>query len=375
MSKSLFDYVELPHCGSRTAEVARRLLPFYHCVFVPVVDEGLTASMLSQGFYYRCSAVSQDLPLRGFKTIEECLGALGAKRRNDIQQSVRKAEERGIDVSIDIFRRSLREFQEVYDWYFEIYRPYASVHFPNRYKAQFVEELHIDLLQTYRRRPFIFAVAKWEGKVIGGSFLRHLPWAEYRLGSSLEDGRPGAPQQGDVLQMFMLNSGHEPIGNINTYIYYRLVEWCIRQGYGYFSFGSENIVMPPEDYLNVMGSKRAWGTTTTLHYDGEKRFVLCNHKALLYLRSDYFIFHRDADSHCLTYFANDRSVPKVLSQWLSGDGNLRKTVFTRDRSVFAYLEKRAQRWINARVVLCDAEGAEEQTAVCPPATRAVARPD
>lgn len=367
MSKSFFEYVNLPHCGKQTADAARRLLPFYHCVFVPRGDESLTASMLSHGFYNRCSAVSQDLPLHGFKTIEECLRALGAKRRNDILQSVRRAEESGISVSVDIFRRSPAEFQAAYDWYFEIYRPYASVHFPNNYKAMFVDDFNTDLLHTYRRRPFIFAAAKWQDKLIGGAFLRHLTWAEYRAGSSFEDRQPDTPQQGDVLQMFMLNSGHEPIGNINTYIYYCLIDWCIRQGYGYFSFGAENIVMPPEDYLNVMGSKRAWGTSTTLRYDGDRRFVLCNHNALLDLRSDYFIFHRGADSHHLTYYANDRSVPKVLSQWLSGDDRLRKSVFTKDRSVFAYLEKRAQRWTNAVVVQCDAEGAEQQSFVCPPA--------
>lgn len=165
--------------------------------------------------------------------------------------------------------------------------------------------------------------------------------------------------------MFMLNSGHEPIGNINTYIYYRLIDWCISQGYSYFSFGSENILMPPEEYLNVMGSKRAWGTDTILRYTGDNNFVLCNHQALLYLRSDYFIFHHDPVSYRLTYYANDRDVPKVLAQWLSGDSYLSKTVFTRDRSVFAYLEKRVQRWNNARLILCDAEGSEKQTVFCP----------
>jgi hypothetical protein len=365
MSKSLFEFVELPYCGGRTAEAARKLLPFYHCVFVPCVDESLTDSMLSQGFYYRSSATSQDLPLRDFKTVEHCLGTLGAKRRNDILQAVRKAENYGIEVSIDLFRRSPAEFREVYSWYFDIYRPYASTHFPNNYKAQFIDDLHSDVFQTYRRRPFVFATAKWEGKLIGGSFLRHLTWAEYRLKSSCDAAWPDAPGQGDALQMFMLNSGHEPVGNINTYIYYRLVDWCIRQGYGYFSFGAENIMMPPEEYLNVMGSKRAWGTTTVLRYDGEKRFILCNRKALLYLRSDYFVFHRDADSYRLVYFANDRDVPKVLSQWLSGDGYIAKSVFTRDHSVFTYLEKRAQRWNNARLILCDAEGSEELAVVCP----------
>lgn len=365
MAKSLFESVDLPYCGRQTAEVARRLLPFYHCVFVPCADEGRVESLTSEGFYYRSSSASQDLRLHGLTGVEQYLGALGAKRRNDILQAARKAEEHGIEVSIDIFRRAPREFHDAYAWYFEVYRPYASAHFPNRYKAQFIDDFHTDLLQTYRRVPFIFATAKWNGKIIGGSFLRHLTWAEYRLRSSFDAAWPDAPKPGDVLQMFMLNSGHEPVGNINTYIYYRLVDWCIRQGYGYFSFGAENIVLPPEDYLNVVGSKRAWGTITVLHYEDERRLVLCNHKALLYLRSDYLIFHRDADGYRLTYFANDRNVPKVLSQWLSGDGYLRKRVLTRDRSVFTYLEKRAQRWNNARVSLCNAEGDEERGFDCP----------
>jgi hypothetical protein len=365
MSRALFEYIQLPYCGSQTVEAARRLQPFYHCVFIPCVDESAIESMVSQGFYYRSAAISQDVSLRGFTDIKQCLDTLGAKRRNDILQAVHKAEAQGIDVSINIFRRTPQAFEEVYSWYFDVYRPYASTHFPNDYKSQFIEELNLDILQRYRYRPFVFATAKWEGKIIGGSFLRHLSGPEYQSRSSARAAWPDALDQGDVLQMFMLNSGHEPIGNINTYIYYRLIEWCIRQGYDYFSFGGENIVVPPEDYLNVMGSKRAWGTMTILRYDSNGSFVLCNRKALLYLRADYFIVHRDTHDYQLTYFANDPNISKFLSQWLSGDPYLRKCAYTRERSIFSYLEKRAQRWKNTRLVLCNPEGVEEHSIVCP----------
>jgi hypothetical protein len=321
--------------------------------------------MVSQGFHYRSTAISQDISLRGFTDIKEYLGTLGAKRRNDILQAVRKVEAQGVDFSINIFRRTPEAFQEVYSWYFDVYRPYASAHFPNDYKDQFIEDLHVDVLKRYRYRPFVFATTKWKGKIIGASFLRHVSGQEYQSGSSARAAWGDALGQGDVLQMFMLNSWHELIGNINTYIYYRLIEWCLSQGYDCFSFGGESIVMPPEDYLNVMSSKRAWGTRTILRYNTDARFVLCNRKALLYLRADYFIVHRDTQDYHLTYFANDPNSPKFLSQWLSGDPYLSKCVYARERSIFSYLEKRAQRWKNTRLVLCNSEGVEEQSIVCP----------
>jgi hypothetical protein len=85
---------------------------------------------------------------------------------------------------------------------------------------------------------------------------------------------------------------------------------------------------------------------------------------MLFLRSDYYIFHWDSRAYWLIYFANDENVPKVLSQWPSGDRYIRKVVYTRKRPIFAYLEKRGQRWNNTTLVLCNSEGAEETTASC-----------
>lgn len=365
MSSVPFEYLELPYCGAQTARIAKKLLPHYHCVLTPPVGGALRDEMFSGGFSYRPSAVSQDLHLEGVTSIRQCLDGLNSKRRNDIVQAVQKAQANGIEVSIDLFRRRPQDFADVYAWYFDVYRPYAATHFPNKYKCQLVEELHSDLLHRYRFKPFVMAVARWRGKVIGGSFLRHIPYAEYRRHTSSESCWPGAPGGGDVLQMFMLNSGHEPVGNFNTYIYYSLIEWCIRQGYRVFSFGSENIINPPEDYLNVIGSKRAWGTTTILQFEGQNHFMICNHAPMLHLRGDYFIFHRGPEQHELTYYANQQSTPKILSQWLSGDAYIRKTAYTRSPRIFSYLEARASRWENARIVLCDADGNTRSSLDCP----------
>jgi len=371
MSSNSFEYLELPYCGAQTARIAKRLLPHYHCVLTPCVSEALRDEMFSEGFSYRPSAVSQDLFLEGVTNIKQCLDSLNSKRRNDIVQAVQRAQATGIEVSIDLFRRP-RDFEDVYAWYFDVYRPYAAVHFPNKYKCQLIEELHSDLLRRYRFKPFVLAVARWKGKVVGGSFLRHIPYAEYRRQTSSESCWPGASGGGEVLQMFMLNSGHEPIGNFNTYLYYSLIDWCIRQGYRVFSFGSENILNPPEDYLNVIGSKRAWGTATVLQFEGLNHFMLCNHAPMLHLGADYFIFHLGPESHELTYYANQQSTPKILSQWLSGDAYIRKTVYTRSPRIFSYLSARAPRWENARLVLCDADGNERSSLVCPSTSSAAA---
>jgi len=95
------------------------------------------------------------------------------------------------------------------------------------------------------------------------------------------------------------------------------------------------------------------------------QFVLCNKKALLHLRSDYFLFSWDSNAYGLIYFANDEKIPKSLSQTLENDSYIGKQVYTRKRSIFAYLEKRALRWKNVVLVLCSANGTTEQSLVCP----------
>ncbi len=358
-----FDYVVLPYCGAQTAQIARRLLPYYHCVFISCVDESQIESLCAEGFYYRPRSVSQDLLLEGSSSIEEHLQRLKAKRRNDILQSVNRAQKHGIEVSVEVFKHRYEEFRNIYSWYFDVYRPYASTRFPNAYKYKFVEDLNSALL--HHNNPFVLATAKWNGKIVGASILIHLPCSYYQMKSSFRAGFPGASGAGNVLQMFMLNSRHDQIGNINTYVYYRIIDWCIRQRYSLFSFGEEDIILPEAGYLNVLGSKRSWATTTVLHYDRESYFLLCNSKALLYLPSDYYLFHWDSSTYSLIYFANIENVPKILSQWLEGDIYLSKRVYTRRRSIFSYLEQRAQRWKNSRLILCSSEGTEETSLDCP----------
>jgi hypothetical protein len=365
MSSTSFEYIELPYCGAQTAELARRLSPYYHCVFFPFSDESQIEPLAAQGFYCRPSIASQDLSLAEFESIEQCLASLPAKRRNDITQSVRKAEDNGIEVSVEVFRHTYEGFRDIYSWYFDVYRPYAATHFPNKYKYDLIEDLNADLLSRYRYNPFVFAKARWNGKIVGGSFLRHIPSRQYGLNSSFLQAFPGEVGQGDVLQMSMLNSGHEPVGNINTFLYYCIIDWCIKQNYRVYSFGRENLMLPPKEYLNVVGSKRSWGTTTVLERDAVSlQFVLCNREALLHLRSDYFIFHWTPDSYQLIYFANSEDIPKALSQTLESDSYINKRVYTRKSSVFSYLEKRSHRWSNAGIILYDSCGKEEASITC-----------
>lgn len=365
ISSTRFEFLTLPDCGTQTAEIARRLSPHYHCIFFPCVEESQIEPLTAEGFYCRSAYTTQDLSLAGFGKVEDCLASLPAKRRNDIMQSVKRAEGQGIEVSVNLFRHTPDDFRDIYTWYFDVYRPYAATHFPNKYRYSSVEDLNRDLLGTYRRRPFLFAKAVWNEEIIGASLLRHIPAARYRQNSSFNqafaDERPG----GDVLQMFMHNSGPKPIGNINTYLYYCIIAWCIKQGYRAYSFGRENVIVPPEDYLNVLGSKRSWGTTTVLeHGPASLHFVMCNRKALLHLRSDYFLFHWTRDDYRMVYFANTENVPKALSQTLEGDSYIHKHVYTRNRSVFSYLEKRAARWSKTLISLCNSEGLEESSIVC-----------
>lgn len=359
-----FDYVELPDCGPQTAEIARRLSPHYHCVFVPFRDESQFESLRRQGFYCRSSFTAQDLSLVGAASTEDCLSRLPAKRRNDIMSGVRKAQSHGIRMEIDIFRHGRDDFRNIYSWYFDVFRPYAATHFPNAYKYQFVEDFTADLLSCYRDNPFVFASAWLGDKIVGGSLHRHLPCSLYRRDSSFAAAFPDAPASGSMLQMYMLNSGSEPAGNINAFLYHSIIGWCIRQGYSFFSFGRENLILPPREYLNVLGSKRAWGTTTVLECGAKTQFVLCNRKALLHMDADYFVCDWEPGAHHLRYFSNEREVPKALSQWLEGDAYLRKVVYTRSADTFSYLEKRGERWNNTSLVLCDAEGEEETSVEC-----------
>lgn len=362
-----FDYLKLPQCGAQTVKIAKRLLSYYHCVFTPFIDESQIESLTAEGFYCRASIASQDLPLLKLGTIKDLLSNLPAKRRNDILQAVRKASEQEIEINIDVFRQSSKQFQDIYTWYFDVYRPYAATHFANKYKYHLIDDLHADLLGRFRSNPCVVAIARWRGKIIGASFLLHIPSAQYRVKSSF---RVAFPQEEEalssVLQMCTLNSGPGPVGNINTYLYYSLIQWCVTQGYGYFSFGRENLMLPPAEYLNVLASKRSWGTTTVLESDaGSLQFVLCNKKALLYLSSDYFLFSWTQDAYRLIYFANDEKVPKALSQMLESDSYIEKRVYTRKRPIFAYLQKRALRWTNAEIVLCAGDATAQDSVVCP----------
>jgi hypothetical protein len=318
----------------------------------------------SQGFYCRSSFTSQDLPLEGFDSIEEYIATLPAKRRNDILQGVKKAQAHNIKMSVGVFRHGDKDFRDIYSWYFDVFRPYAATHFPNAFKYQFIEDLTSDLLGRYRNVPFVFATAWWAGKIVGGSFLRHIPCSLYQNKSSFASAFARPSDEGTVLQMYMLNSGNEPVGNFNTYLYYSLVDWCIQEGYSYFSFGRENMILPPQEYLNVLGAKRSWGTTTIMESGHRTQFVLCNREALLHLDVDYYVFHWELESYWLTYFANDENVPKVLSQWLEGDAYVHKRVYTRCRQVFSYLEKRAARWNNTSLFLCDSQGKETASIKC-----------
>lgn len=362
---SNFDYLELPYCGRETAAIAKRLSPYYHCVFSPFVDQSQIDDLTEQGFYCRASIASQDVSLVKPGSMKDLLSNLPSKRRNDIVQSMRKAEEEGIEITIEPFRQTPRQFREIYTWYFDVYRPYAATHFANKYKYDRIEDLHKDLLGRYRSGPGVLAIAKWRGNIIGASFLIHLPCRQYGVNSSFRNAFSAEEMQGDVLQMSTLNSGAASLGNINTYLYYRLIEWCITQGYAYFSFGRENLMLPPNEYLNVVGSKRSWGTTTVVENDpASLQFVLCNRIALLHLRSDYFLFSWDANTYRLIYFANDEKIPKSLSQMLEKDLYISKHVYTRKRSNFCYLEKRASRWKNAVLVLCSPSGAAAQSLTC-----------
>jgi len=361
-----FDYLKLPYCGTDTAKIAKRLSPYYHCVFTPFVDQNQIDPLTAQGFYCRASIASQDLPLELFGTIKDLLSQLPAKRRNDIVQVVKKAREQEIEITVEVFRQKSDQFQDIYTWYFEVYRPYAATHFANKYKYSLIEDLHADLLGRFRSRPSVLAIARWQGKIIGASFLFHIACPQYRVRTSFAAAFPRVKTFGDVLQMSTLNSGPGPIGNINTYLYYCLIQWCIQAGYGHFSFGRENLMVPPNEYLNVLGSKRSWGTTTLLENDAHSlQFVLCNRRALLHLRSDYFLFLWTKDAYRLVYFANDKNVPKALSQTLESDAYIEKHVYTRNRSIFSYLEKRAARWKNARLVLCSPAGIAASSVVCP----------
>jgi hypothetical protein len=366
IERSDFDYLELPYCGEKTATIAKRLAPYYHCVFTPFVDQSQIDELTEQGFYCRASTTSQDVSLMKLGSIKELLSKLPSKRRNDIVQAARKAEEQGVEITIEPFRQNQEQFQKIYEWYFDVYLPYAATHFANKYKYELIEDLHKDLLGRFRSGPGVLAIAKWNGKIIGASFLIHIPCKQYGVKSSFRTAFPSEDAQGDILQMSTLNSGSGSIGNVNTYLYYRLIEWCITHGYEYFSFGRENLMLPPNAYLNVVGSKRSWGTTTVVENDPARlQFMLCNRKALLHLRSDYFLFSWDSKTYGLIYFANDEKIPKSLSQMLENDPYMSKHVYTKKRSIFSYLEKRALRWKNVVLVLCAANGTTEHSLVCP----------
>ncbi len=365
MPDSQFDYLELPYCGDKTPAIAKRFSSYYHCVFSSFMDQSQIERFTAEGFYCRASVASQDLSLVGVGSIKELISRLPSKRRNDIMQSVRKAEDQGIEVIIEPFRQRPAQFREIYTWYFDVYRPYAATHFPNKYKYNLIEDLHEDLLGRFGRSPTVLAIAKWPAGVVGASFLNHIPCKQYGVNSSLRAAFSSEEPQGDILQMSTLNSGSGPTGNINTYLYYRLIEWCITQGYAYFSFGRENLMLPPCEYLNVVGSKRSWGTTTVIETDPSGlQFVICNRSALLHLGSDYFYFTWTPDNYALNYFANQEKIPKSLSQMLEGDAYIRKRVYTRKRSIFAYLEKRALRWKNVVLVLCAANGSTVESLNC-----------
>jgi hypothetical protein len=366
IESSQFDYLELPYCGEKTAAIAKRFSPYYHCVFSPFVDQRQIDQFTAQGFYCRASVASQDVSLMKVGSIKQLLSKLPSKRRNDIMQSVRKAEEHGVEITIEPFRQRPAQFREIYTWYFDVYCPYAATHFPNKYKYNLIEDLHQDLLRRFSSSPCVLATAKWEERIIGASFLIHIPCKQYGVKSSFRTAFSSEEAQGDVLQMSTLNSGPGPVGNINTYLYYRLIEWCITQGYAYFSFGRENLMLPPSGYLNVVGSKRSWGTTTVLENGpASLEFVLCNTNALLHLQSDYFLFSWTPNTYGMIYFANDEKIPKSLSQMLEGDSYLEKHVYTRKRAIFSYLEKRALRWKNVVLVLCAANGATAESLACP----------
>lgn len=366
IERSDFDYLELPYCGEKTATIAKRLSPYYHCVFSPFVDQSQIDELTAQGFYCRASFTSQDVSLIKPGSIKDLLSSLPSKRRNDIVQAVRRAEDEGIEITIEPFRQKPQQFREIYKWYFDVYLPYAATHFANKHKYDLVEDLHKDLLGRFHSGPSVLALARRRGEIVGASFLLHIPCRQYAVKSSFKMAFSSEEVQGDVLQVSTLNSGSGSIGNINTYLYYRLIEWCITQGYQYFSFGRENVILPPNAFLNVVGSKRSWGTTTVVDNDpANLQFVLCNRNALLHLRSDYFLFSWDANAYGLIYFANDEKIPKSLSQTLERDLYMDKHVYTRKRSIFSYLEKRALRWKNAVIVLCSTNGTTEQSLVCP----------
>jgi hypothetical protein len=48
--RSDFDYLEVPYCGEKTATIAKRLSPYYHCVFSPFVDQSQLDELTAQGF-------------------------------------------------------------------------------------------------------------------------------------------------------------------------------------------------------------------------------------------------------------------------------------------------------------------------------------
>ncbi len=107
-----FDYLKLPYCGTDTAKIAKRLSPYYHCVFTPFVDENQIDPLTAQEFYCRASIASQDLPLEQFGTIKDLLSQLPAKRRNDIVQAVKKAREQEIEITVEVFRQKSDQFQD-----------------------------------------------------------------------------------------------------------------------------------------------------------------------------------------------------------------------------------------------------------------------
>src|SRR6185437_13425845 len=203
----------------------------------PFVDQSQIGELTAQGFYCRASVTSQDVSLTKLSSIKDLLSKLPSKRRNDIVQSTRKAEEQGIEITIEPFRARPEQFREIYAWYFDVYLPYAATHFANKYKYELIEDLHKDLLGRFHSGPGVLAIAKWQGKIIGASFLVHIPCRQYGVKSSFRNAFTSDDAQGDILQMSTLNSGSGPVGNVNTYLYYRLIEWCITHGYEYFSFG------------------------------------------------------------------------------------------------------------------------------------------
>ena len=360
--RTAFDHIQLPYMGGQTAEIARRLAPYYHSVFMPATGDDQVRSLVAEGCYYRPFAASQDLSLVDVHSMDDCLARLNSKRKNDIAQAVRKARNQGIEVSMGVFRRDSRSFADLYEWYFEAYRPYAAIHFPNTYKYMFAEDLNLSLLDPHHN--FVLLRAKRGSEIVGASFLAHVPLPPYCSTSSLERAFPGDGVPGDLLQMYVLSSWHPEIGNINTFLYYCMIEWAISRGYRFFSFGRENIVLPPGPYLNVLGSKRSWKTTTVLHYEADSQIVWCNKAAMLYLGDDYYIFHSDLENYFLSYFANEGSIPKILSHWLEGDPYIRKQVYTRNRRTFSYLEKRQQRWKNTALVLCNPDASEQTRVDC-----------